>query len=93
MSAEAGRVYLDEVAQEMELSISNIANIDTPWALNIGNLNSFAQLQCAGDVQPRPINWLWPNRIALGKLTMIAGDPGLGKSLLSIELAVSRQMI
>jgi len=44
-------------------------------------------LTCAGDVQPQPINWLWPNRIALGKLTMIAGDPGLGKSLLSIDLA------
>ncbi len=44
-------------------------------------------LLCAGNVQPKPINWLWPNRIALGKLTLIAGDPGLGKSLLSIELA------
>lgn len=44
-------------------------------------------LLCAGNVQPQPINWLWPNRIALGKLTLIAGDPGLGKSLLSIELA------
>ncbi len=54
---------------------------------NNGLLDSFAQLQCAGDVQPQPINWLWPDRIALGKLTMIAGDPGLGKSLLSIELA------
>jgi len=52
-----------------------------------GKFDRFAQLQCAGDVQPLPINWLWPNRIALGKLTMIAGDPGLGKSLLSIELA------
>jgi putative DNA primase/helicase len=57
------------------------------WQTNNGRLDSFAQLQCAGDVQPQPINWLWPNRIALGKLTMIAGDPGLGKSLLSIELA------
>jgi len=52
-----------------------------------GSPKIFAQLQCAGDVQPQPINWLWPNRIALGKLTLIAGDPGLGKSLLSIELA------
>ena len=50
-------------------------------------LQPIAKLQCAGDVQPQPINWLWPGRIALGKLTMIAGDPGLGKSLLSIELA------
>jgi len=80
MSAAQGRKYLDEVAQEMGLPIIKATtNISTP--------DSFAQLQCVGDVQPQPINWLWPNRIALGKLTMIAGDPGLGKSLLSIELA------
>lgn len=39
------------------------------------------------DVEPEPVNWLWPGRIALGKLTMIAGDPGLGKSFLTIDLA------
>lgn len=39
------------------------------------------------DVDPEPISWLWPGRIALGKLTLLAGDPGLGKSLVSIALA------
>lgn len=39
------------------------------------------------DVQPEPIVWLWPGRIALGKLTLFAGDPGLGKSFLSLDLA------
>src|SRR5436305_110664 len=29
------------------------------------------------DVRSEPIRWLWPGRIALGKLTLIAGDPGL----------------
>ncbi len=38
------------------------------------------------DIPPEPINWLWPGRIALGKLTLIAGDPGLGKSLLATTL-------
>jgi hypothetical protein len=28
------------------------------------------------DVQPVSIRWLWPHRIALGKLTLIAGDRG-----------------
>lgn len=37
MSAEAGRTYLDEVAQEMGLSISNIANINTPYVPDISN--------------------------------------------------------
>ena len=44
---------------------------------------------CMKDVQPEPISWLWPGRIALGKLTLIAGDPGLGKSLLTIALAAN----
>jgi hypothetical protein len=39
------------------------------------------------DVQPEPVQWLWPGRIALGKLTLIAGDPGLGKSFVSLDLS------
>ena len=39
------------------------------------------------DVHPEPISWLWEGRIALGKLTLIAGDPGLGKSLLTATFA------
>jgi hypothetical protein len=40
------------------------------------------------DIEPRPVQWLWPGRIALGKLTLLAGDPGLGKSCLSLDLAM-----
>ncbi len=39
------------------------------------------------DVQPEEVRWLWSGRIALGKLTLIAGDPGLGKSFLSLDIA------
>ena len=38
-------------------------------------------------MEPTPIVWLWPGRIAIGKLTMLSGDPGLGKSLLTIDLS------
>src|SRR6266487_3394185 len=34
----------------------------------------------------RPLNWLWPSRFALGKLAMLDGDPGLGKSLVTLDL-------
>lgn len=37
-------------------------------------------------VAPRPIPWLWPMRLALGKLAMLDGDPGMGKSLLTLDL-------
>jgi predicted ATP-dependent serine protease len=39
------------------------------------------------DVEPEPVNWLWIARIARGKLTLIAGDPGIGKSQISIYIA------
>src|SRR5262249_9726115 len=38
-------------------------------------------------VQPESIEWLWPGRIALGKLSLIDGDPGQGKSLMTLDLA------
>ena len=45
--------------------------------------------QCAADVTPQPVEWLWPGRVALGKLTLIAGEAGLGKSQLSIAMAAA----
>lgn len=39
------------------------------------------------EIEPKPLRWLWPDRIPLGKLTLIAGDPGRGKSLLTIDIA------
>jgi putative DNA primase/helicase len=42
---------------------------------------------CLDDVVPVPVEWLVPGRIPLGKLTLLAGDPKLGKSFLTMDLA------
>lgn len=34
----------------------------------------------ASEVEAEPIEWLWDRRIPLGELTILDGDPGLGKS-------------
>ena len=39
------------------------------------------------DIEPESVTWLWPGRIAQGKFTLIDGDPGEGKSLITIDLA------
>ena len=39
------------------------------------------------EIQPERINWLWEPRIPFGSLTVLAGDPGVGKSTLTAELA------
>lgn len=39
------------------------------------------------DVQLEQVRWLWPGRVPLGKLTILDGDPGMGKSLIALDLA------
>ncbi len=39
------------------------------------------------DVVAQSLSWLWPDRIPLGKLSILDGDPDLGKSLLTLDLA------
>jgi len=43
----------------------------------------------ASDIKIVPVSWLWPGRIALGKLSLIAGEPGLGKSQVSLAMAAA----
>jgi hypothetical protein len=44
-------------------------------------------LVCLSDLEPEPIDWLWPEVIATGKPTLIDGDPSQGKSLLTLDIA------
>lgn len=41
---------------------------------------------CMSDVQREEVTWLWKNRIPLRKLTIIQGDPGVGKSQLTLAI-------
>jgi hypothetical protein len=38
------------------------------------------------DVEPEPVEWVWPGRIARGKLNGLAGDPGLGKTTVALDV-------
>lgn len=42
---------------------------------------------CMADVEPEQVSWLWHPYIAIGKLTILEGDPGLGKSWLTCAIA------
>ena len=42
---------------------------------------------CAADITPTAIQWLWPNRFALGKLGLIAGLPDEGKGQVFADIA------
>lgn len=41
------------------------------------------------DVPPEEVRWLWAGRIPYGKLTVMAGDPGVGKSYVTMALSTA----
>jgi hypothetical protein len=47
---------------------------------------------CASEVGLEPVEWIWQGRIAKGKHTCIAGEPGTGKSQLSTFIAATVTM-
>jgi hypothetical protein len=44
------------------------------------------QVLSVSQLTPRPLVWLWPKRLLEGKLAILDGDPGLGKSLVTLDL-------
>jgi len=58
-------------------------------AKSIGKKDSAGELQITnlGDVEAADVEWLWGNRIPLGKLSLIVGDPGGGKSFFTLFMA------
>ena len=46
-------------------------------------------LVCAATLKPEPIAWLWRDWLALGKLHVLAGAPGQGKTTIAIALAAT----
>jgi KaiC/GvpD/RAD55 family RecA-like ATPase len=45
--------------------------------------------RCAAEIAPERIEWLWPGRLARGKHTCVAGEPGTGKSQFTIDIAAT----
>ena len=54
---------------------------DRPWRDPLGHVVRL------GQVDAEPVHWLSPGRLAAGKITVLDGDPGLGKSTLLCEWA------
>jgi len=43
-------------------------------------------VRCMADIEPVEVQWLWPHRIPLGRLTLLSGRPGEGKTFVTIEI-------
>ncbi|MDD2768395.1 MAG: AAA family ATPase [Methylococcus sp.] len=54
-----------------------------------GRLHLGLALVQGSSIQPKPIRWLWPGWLAKGKLHVIAGQPGTGKTSIALALAAT----
>jgi hypothetical protein len=64
-----------------------VGEADAEDARSRGAASMAADSVCLADVPVANVSWLWPGRIALGKVTLLAGDPGLGKSMVTLDMA------
>ena len=46
-------------------------------------------LTCGADMTPQPVRWLWQYWLALGKLHILAGAPGQGKTTIALAMAAT----
>jgi hypothetical protein len=69
------------VADGVLAAMGAAPRLDDAASLPIGNAVRLSE------IAPDPIRWLSPGRLALGKITVLDGDPGLGKSTLLCEFA------
>lgn len=80
--ADVGRSGGDigNLIQERLPELNALANGDRGFASGL-------KVRCLADVVARKLEWLWPGLLPLGKLSLFCGDPGLGKSFVTCDLA------
>lgn len=69
--------------------VAKIESIKKEWAEAAAKDMWRANLVPASAIRPQAIRWAWPGWLALGKLTILAGAGGTGKTTLTIGLAAT----
>jgi putative DNA primase/helicase len=72
----------DETASEIVKQAKGVSRI-----LELPPEVSRVELISASSIQPEPVNWLWQDWLAAGKLHIIGGAPGTGKTTIALSIA------
>lgn len=76
---------LAQAQQEVDKSMTNVPPLEA--YTDVPRRAASVTLVCASEVKERPIHWLWPGWLARGKLTILAGSAGTGKTTLALGIA------
>lgn len=75
---------------ELVALIANAPSFATPVLSPSSNGVAQAILVRLSDVEPEAVTWLWKDRIAVGKIALVIGNPGGGKTYLTSGEIASR---
>lgn len=71
-------------AEIMRDVLANAERIRKPESVRDGVI-----LVNGADLKPQPVHWLWRDWLALGKLHILAGAPGQGKTIIALAFAAT----
>ncbi len=76
----------DDVVQERLFAAFSAADRQIKLECALQSENGLVVARMA-DIEMRAVEWLWPDRVAIGKVTEFAGPGGIGKSTLLFDIA------
>jgi len=74
--------HLESISGKKFFWTTNVAQVAAPDAKPTTKIN----VKRSSSITPEVINWLWPNRIPFGKLTLFVGHPGVGKGMATMYI-------
>lgn len=87
LEGEAASVTRLMPRQGKDVSDHLAAGLGLDELLPLPELDTGATLLNPADIPITPVEWVWPGYVPRGALTIIDGDPGDGKSVLTLDLA------
>lgn len=84
LTIERGQNALDQLAAE-KLAQYQPATVDTPGSDPVQSVD----LICGSDIKPEPVEWFWDGWLAAGKVHILGGAPGTGKTTIAMSLAAT----
>jgi putative DNA primase/helicase len=77
----------DEAARLARIQLAQAGETARPFDRSMQRGERVVKIRCGADIKPLPITWLWPGWVPAGKLTILAGAAGTGKTTLALALA------
>jgi len=91
MNARENAAYeaIDAEIERNPPTFPPLENLPDDFGTQAGTQTNMVVLSCGADLSPEPVRWLWQHWLALGKLHILAGAPGQGKTTIALSMAAT----